>query len=575
MRAILSGRASSTAHHLTLELHVTRRRPLRSARTDTDDVRVDGLAEGLAEPALQRALLRMPDLTRRTLLAGTAFFGGAAALSARRAAAAPAQAPRGAVAAGATTTAVAAPAPQPQWLHANGNPRGSDIAVKNGRAAEGRFGVMFKKAPAFAPPDEVINQLARSVTMLDDRTPGRDPSDHDPQDNPEITGGYTFLGQFIDHDMTRDTTPLTSQQSDPKGVTNFDTPFFDLQSVYGNGPAADPQLYEADRAHLKISSPNGFPDLPRDASGTALIGDPRNDENLVIAQLHVAFLAFHNRLLDEGKTFEQARTLTRWHFQWLIVHEFLPRVCGRALIASYVSVPPWQVRPMFYTAKNPKKPFMPIEFSVGAYRFGHSMVRSEYEMNDAHTRPTFGQPGFDLRGSRAVPSELQADWSYFFDVPGMTPPEGLNLARRIDSRLVIPLHDLPGTVVPRDITPAFTDLAERNMLRGKRLGLPAGQDVAVAMGLPPLPNAALGLTDPRWGGKAPLWFYVLKEAELQHGGSHLGQVGGRIVAETILAFLVLDRTSYLWASPQFTPMKTPFTVGEFLKFSRTGKHMPQ
>ena len=157
---------------------------------------------------------------------------------------------------------------------------------------------MFKKAPAFSPPDELLHDLA--VSLVDDRTPGQDPSDHDSQDNPDITGGYTFLGQFIDHDMTRDTTPLNSQKSDPHAVTNFDTPWFDLQSVYGRGPDLDPQLYESDRAHLAVATPNGFPDLPRDGAGRALIGDPRNDENLIVAQLHVGFLAFHNRLLDEG-----------------------------------------------------------------------------------------------------------------------------------------------------------------------------------------------------------------------------------------------------------------------------------
>ena len=554
---------------LTQEMHVMSRRwSIGRRRTDSPEVHVDGLAEGLPEPALQRALLRLPQLTRRHLLTGAAMIGGTAVWGPRPAAAA-ATPGVGAAPVGPSPTATAAAGP---WKHAIGNPRGSDIAVKVGRTAEGRFGVMFKRAPAFGPPDELLHSLA--VSMVDARVPGQDPSNHDAQDNPSITGGYTFLGQFIDHDMTRDTTPLTLQQADPKGTVNFDTPFFDLQSVYGNGPVADPQLYESDGTHLKIVAPLGIPDLPRDGTGQALLGDPRNDENLVIAQLHLGFLAFHNRLVDEGKSFVEARKLTRWHFQWLIVHEFLPRVCGRALINSYLSVPPPQVRPKFYTAKNPIRPFMPIEFSVGAYRFGHSMVRSEYEMNDAHTRPTFGQEGFDLRGARPCPPELQADWSYFFDVPGMIPPDGLNLARRIDANIAIPLHDLPGTVVPRDITPAFTDLAERNLLRGKRLGLAAGQDIAKAMGLPPLTNAALGLTDTRWGGKAPLWFYVLKEAELQHGGSHLGAVGGRIVAETILAFLHLDKTSYLWASPTFTPMKTPFTVGDFLKFSRTGKRMP-
>ena len=222
----------------------------------------------------------------------------------------------------------------------------------------------------------------------------------------------------------------------------------------------------------------------------------------------------------------------------------------------------------FFKPKNPNRPMIPLEFSVAAYRFGHSMIRPEYEMNDAHTGPVFPHPEDtrdSLVGGRPVPRTYRADWTYFFDVPGRPRPEGLNFSRLMDTQLSAPLHDLPGTVVSRSSVPLYTDLAERNLLRGVRLGLPAGQDVAVELGQPPLTNAELGLTDPRWGGKAPLWFYVLKEAELRTGGVRMGPVGGSIVAGTMLTLLALDRTAYVNASPGWRPQAGPFTVGHLLQ----------
>jgi hypothetical protein len=463
------------------------------------------------------------------------------------------------------TSAQAAPGALPgAWQHAIGAPRGSDIAVSVGRAQEGRFGLLFKNLPAHQPPDDLLGSLARS--MADPRPPGQDPSDHDQWDNPDITGGYTFFGQFVDHDITRDTTPIPQQRTDPHGLKNFDTPMFDLGSVYGRGPEADPQLMDPARpGRLAVVEHSGLSDLPRAADGTAYLGDPRNDENIIIAQLHVGFLKFHNALMDQGLAFAEAQRQTVWHYQWLIVNEFLPRICGQRIVDGLMALGkriPW------YRPRNTLRPMIPIEFSVAAYRFGHSMVRPEYEMNDADTGPVFALPGDprdDLRGSRPIPSNYKADWTYFFDVPGRPRPDGLNFARLIDTRLAMPLHNLPRTVVALDQTPLYTNLAERNLLRGKRLGLAAGQDVARALLQRPLTNEELGLTDRRWGGKAPLWFYLLKEAELLENGRRLGPTGGRLVAGTLLTLLHLDRTSYVHARPVWKPSTTPFTVGHFLQ----------
>jgi hypothetical protein len=497
-------------------------------------------------------------LTRRGLLTGAAAVAGLEVTRRAVAGAAPA----------ASTSA--APSTAGGWQHAV-EPRGSDIAVAVGREKEGRFGVMFKKLPAYAPPDELLRSLAARMG---------EPSSTNPfdLDNPRITAGYTFFGQFVDHDLTLDRTPLPEQQVDPYALTNYDTARLDLGSVYGRGPAEDPELYEPDGVHLRVvRNEHGVLDLPRREDGTALVGDGRNDENLLVGQLHLAVLLFHNRLLDTGLAADlaTARRLTRWHVQWAVVHNFLPLVAGEEVVARFLDEARGTVRREFYKPANPHRPMMPVEYSAAAYRFGHSMVRSAYLLSESGgTRviaPIFGAEGSDLRGSRPLPARLVVDWRHFFSI-GSAPR---NQARLIDGTLALPLFSLPPTVV-RD---ASVSLAERNLLRGKRLGLPSGQAVAREMGLTPLTNAELGLPDPAdpgWGGEAPLWFYVLREAELQRGGQRLGAAGGRLVTEVILGLLDRDRDSYLKARPAFRPLPAvagadgSFGVGDLVAFAHGG-----
>ena len=449
--------------------------------------------------------------------------------------------------------------------HSNGLPRGLDIAVTSGRSAQGRFGLMFPSLKPFAPTDALLDALAQQ--MIDRTEPLTDVIlSNDGFDNPYIPAGFTYLGQFIDHDMTHDMTPLGDQKKDPQATLNFDTPFFDLGSVYGRGPALDPQLYDpADKRLMRLGvGADGLPDLPRDASGTAFVGDSRNDENLVIAQLQLAFLQLHNSFVKSGQTFQEAQRLTRWHFQWLIVNEFLPRIAGADVVNSILSAPAGKratVTNRFYKPKNKLRPMMPVEYSGAAYRFGHSMIRAEYEMFEHGTIPLFGGPK-DLQGSRPIPDFARIDWNYFFTIPGLDNPDDRNMTRQIDTRLSLPLAELPPTVVAH-VDGAILSLAKRNLVRGRQLGLPSGQDVAAAMGITPLTNAALGLTDPAWGGKAPLWFYILKESELGTGGLSVGPVGGRIIAEVILGILATDPASYLNAPTGWAPAAS-YSVGHLL-----------
>jgi hypothetical protein len=136
-------------------------------------------------------------------------------------------------------------------------------------------------------------------------------------------------------------------------------------------------------------------------------------------------------------------------------------------------------------------------------------------------------------------------------VPG-APTSPRNQARLIDTKLAIPLLNLPPTVVKDPMV----SLAQRNLIRGKRLGLPAGQDVAKMMKIKPLSNTELGLPDPSspgWAGKAPLWFYILRGAEVRQGGRRLGPLGAKLVAEVIVGMLGCDKSSYIKDKTPFQP----------------------
>jgi hypothetical protein len=477
---------------------------------------------------------------------------------------------------------------QKNTVSQHGTPlRGMFLPAKN-RLAEGRFGVMFKRLPAFAPPDDLLTALGNA--MMEEQPPVVADEAH-LNTSPRLFAGFTFFGQFIDHDITLDTTSLDQQQADPDARTNFRVPRYDLDSLYGKGPAADPALYNPnDPAKLLlVQNVHGVEDVPRDAvSGSAIIPEPRNDENLIIIQLHIAFMKFHNKLVDYVRSqgvrkewvFETARRLARWHYQWIVIHDVLPRFVGEALVGSAGQVYKEQagkapvLNLSYYKPTNREdRPFMPVEFAVAAYRFGHSMVRPFYIINqatlDAGGVPIFGETaGWNLNGGRPIPSDLVVEWKNILEVdPAVTPRK----PRKIDTKLSLPLFNLPGSVVPPP--DPLKLLAVRNILRGKQVGLPSGQQVAKAMRATVLSNQQLGLSDARWNGEAPLWYYILKEAELVHQGEQLGYVGGRIVAEVLVGLLQRDQTSYLFLDPAWkpappiAPLHGQFTLVDLLKYA--------
>ncbi|MBA3952904.1 MAG: peroxidase, partial [Rubrobacter sp.] len=257
-------------------------------------------------------------------------------------------------------------------------------------------------------------------------------------------------------------------------------------------------------------------------------------------------------LTHPGEVFAEAQRLVRWHYQWIIVHEFLEKTVGKPMVDDILAD-----GRKFYKWRN--LPFIPVEFSVAAYRFGHSQVRPSYRSNFGPTPADINSQVFklifndslpdgpdpnDLRGGKRAPTRF-IDWQTFFDFgDGNARPN-----KKIDTRLSTVLFDLPG-FAPGDVQ----SLAQRNLLRHLTFSLPSGQSVAKAMKLPVLDAIHLNDLEPlNLHNRTPLWFYILREADVEEDGKQLGPVGGRIVAEVFIGLLQGDALSYLKQDPGWTP----------------------
>ncbi|MEQ1519638.1 MAG: heme peroxidase family protein [Aestuariivirga sp.] len=471
----------------------------------------------------------------------------------------------------------------------------------------GLFGQMF---PSLADTPLKVGDL--ELKKLADAMKDASPDDV-AGDNPQVPAGFTYLGQFIDHDMTLDTSGIGERIDDPLTVENFRTPALDLDSIYGLGPGASPQLYARDPANgfapgakfligvadvsrnVNQADPPipSFPnDLPRSPQGFALIGDHRNDENLVVAQIHLAFLKFHNKVVDKliadgvggGNLFAEARKLVTWHYQWIVLFDFVERLTEPGIVAKIM-----HDGRKFYRFKT--RPYMPTEFSVAAYRLGHSMVREQYSHNrafrpkDPRIAPAslaflfrFSGLSGNIHGDldtppSHLPSNWIIDWRRFFDLgtPVTTPNFEFNHSRKLDPFLIPQLHNLPG---------GGGSLPFRNMKRGVMMKLPSGQDVAnfmkphvkkpvltddeIASGPDGAVAKELGLHK-----KTPLWYYILKEAQVRTGGERLGPYGARLVAEVFTGIVQGDKDSFMsqknW-KPSLGPVAGRFTMADMLRF---------
>jgi Animal haem peroxidase/TAT (twin-arginine translocation) pathway signal sequence len=488
------------------------------------------------------------------------------------------------------------------------------------------FGRMFPDLPPFADPDDAVR-----AALVEAGAPGGilDAKDHleaggkalivDPTvngnpiagnldtygtnpDNTTMTAGSTFVGQFVDHDITFDQTSKLGVPQNPVTSRNTRTPALDLDSVFGGGPGVRPDLYVSNEdgtvgPKLQIGTttdgPNAHEDIPRvaneDGTFTAIIGDPRNDENLMVAGLHTGHIRFYNRVLDElgqidlsgfpaargadlsnpNTQFQVAQQVTLTHYHWLTVEEHLRQICGSAVVDDVLNHGNRFYRPPVGDG------FMPIEFGAAAYRFGHSMVRPSYRVNftsgtgdstNPAAAPFFGlvfdpkEPNFhdpvthdrnDFLGGFRAPRRY-VGWQTFFDFgDGQVKPN-----KKIDEKISSELFTLPLPSIAPHTETAPTVLAQRNLLRQLTWRLPSGQSIARAMGVAALSSADLadiaGVHKP-FGKSTPLWYYILREARVASNGLTLGPVGARIVAETLIGLIRADHNSYLNANPGFRP----------------------
>jgi Animal haem peroxidase len=445
----------------------------------------------------------------------------------------------------------------------------------------------------------------------------------------DIPAGFTYLGQFIDHDLTMDrTTVMLGDDVRPVDMLQGRSPRLDLDSLYGNGPgdAGSDKFYEADGLHLKTGTtiadiPAGAKaghDLPRVGTGAskkakrvALIADPRNDENLIVAQTHLAMIHFHNRVLDkqpasvpDTKKFTRARKRVSLHYQWMVRHDYLPRICSAAVLNDVFTNGRKLVEP---NATPDSVPKMPVEFSVAAFRLGHSMVRPTYNWNRIFSGSgglleymfEFSGLGGNLGGEIRLITSWLADFRRMYDFAAgghanLKPASNINHARRIDTRITVPLGNLPPSVFGGPNSIPFDDLrrnlAFRNITRGKMVKLASGQQMAtklngLGVNVTPLTKAQIiggnGGADldhltpaekNELAANTPLWFYILREAELNNG--RLNGVGGRIVAETFHRALQGSRFSIV-RDPTFRPSlgrnSTTFEMTDLIFFAYAGK----
>jgi nucleoid-associated protein YgaU len=477
------------------------------------------------------------------------------------------------------------------------------------RAAEVDLGFAFAALVAFENfdflfpelQDDDANLLPRSATTVRRlKELGRAMVDPGPATGDgRVPAIYTYFGQFVDHDITFEQSSFTMAKLLAPGLApmpvaqirddlkNTRTASLELDSLYGGAAARDP----ANQAKMligKVTRLNGTSvplkrppgkgddnDLPRagrspgnpERDREARIGDPRNDENLIVAQLHLAFLKAHNRLVDQGRSFEEARRLVRQHYQHIVLQDFLKRVADPAIADAVIGG-----GNRFYDALG-EPFFLPLEFTVAGFRFGHTMIRDTYDFNLNFTDAslgllfTFTALSGELGDFDTLPDNWIIQWERF-----IAPGGGKNKARKFDTKLSTGLFQLQ-TVTGEVEQPAdAANLAVRNLLRGYGLRMPTGQAMAARLGLPVLTPAQLEaaaaserqaqvLKASGFLERTPLWYYLLAESRHQ-GGQRLGPVASTLVAEVLVGLVRRSHDSIL-AAPGWVPSLPSTKPGRF------------
>lgn len=439
---------------------------------------------------------------------------------------------------------------------------------------EDRFGRLFPDlAPAYVRPN-ILKAIGKKGGVMDGgKLPARTKT---------VPVGHVIFGQFIDHDITLDISSSFARVNAPEDTPNVRTPALDLDCIYGSGPEAHPFLYAQtapfDGAKLLTGEDQDSGavltrnDLLRAPNSRAIIGDPRNDENRIVSQLQLGMIKFHNQMCDSifnqeglvgGALYEEARRHVTWHYQWAVVNDFLVAMCGRPIVNDILGC-----GRKYYC---PVTPFIPVEFAVAAYRFGHSMVPQRIQIQKDGKPERFFGPVLGGGFTPLAHKDAIVDWHELFMTPVKRP---VQTAEKLDTLMAPDLLQLPFVAAPGE-----RSLATRNLLRGNSFLLPGGDKVAASMGRPDpeiqqVMDMIAKMSSNGITAGAPLWLYILAEAEIigrettagspAEPGEGLGPVGARIVAEVLIGLLELDPRSYLGANRSWAPLGLYNTIGEIL-----------
>ena len=427
------------------------------------------------------------------------------------------------------------------------------------------------------------------------RTVEQDPAKAAKLESPELPAATTFIGQFIDHDLTMNAIDLFIDQEGD--VQNTASPLIDLDSVYGPRSLLNTasNLYEPDGrtlrlAQLPVSTGGAYFDLVRDSTGQGTISDKRNDENQMILQVHLLIMRLHNKLAADFPTLtaDELRREVILNWQSVLIHDHLPNVLEAETLAFLLGeiIKPdfgaFFYKPLYDLHSKTYVTSLPHEFAI-AFRYGHSQLKPAYQFRQAGGFHRLFDNSLvaasngattDLRGHQPLPQTSVIDWDYF----ATTSFRG----NRIDGKVTSAVFDLPESAIPDDIT-FIGNLIHRNLIRSQQVGLCSGEDLAEAYGLPVVPPAnieevhehrALFQQSPDGVFRTPLWYYVLKEAQLSGTSttSKLGKLGSRLVGEVILGAIhwgdisVIKQTADgTWTSKVLEKLNgTPGTAVKFL-----------
>lgn len=446
------------------------------------------------------------------------------------------------------------------------------------RERSDRFGRMFPHLPPAYVPADVLADIGRQGGPMDGGA-GKNRTK-------SVAVGQVIFGQFVDHDITLDVMSQFGRLNDPGDITNQRTPTLDLDCIYGAGPEPHPFLYHnsgpfrgaklltgADEPGADANAAADLfraPAVPGGGRGPAIIGDPRNDENRVISQMQLAMIRFHNKRCEDlhastghegAELFEEARRDVTWHYQWAVVNDFLVTMCGAGVVTDILAC-----GRKFYCGLEP---YIPVEFSVAAYRFGHSMVPMKINIRKGGGVHEFFGPVLGEGFSPVSSQSAVVEWGELLETGG---PGSVQKAEKLDTKLATDLLALPF------ITSGEASLATRNLLRGNSFLLPGGDKIAELMERPDneikkVMKKIGELSGDRITEGAPLWLYILAEAEeigreTEPGkfdkSEGLGPVGARIVAEVIIGLLELDPASYLGGNRNWVPDSAYDTVGKIV-----------